>query len=131
MTLRACKILAIDDAAAILTFLRISLESQGAAFYSAGTATDGLRLCAEIKPDIVILDLGLPDRSGMDILPDICKHRTTPDSRTAPIVIVLTVRKEQSIRQQALERGASDYLTKPFLVDDLLEVILAHLHEPA
>lgn len=131
MTLRARKILAIDDSTAILTFLRISLELQGASFYSAGTAADGLRLCAELQPDLVILDLGLPDRNGMDILPELCQQpQNLPGQTASPTVIVLTVRKEQAMRHKAMELGASDYLTKPFLMDELLEVMVEHLKEP-
>lgn len=68
-------ILAIDDARSIRTFLRISLESQGVEFHEAGTAHEGLALCREVKPDLVVLDLGLPDVDGLTILPEI-KRRT-------------------------------------------------------
>lgn len=126
MSLQARKILAIDDSTAILTFLRISLELQGADFYTANTAADGIRLCNEIKPDLVILDLGLPDRDGIEVLPELCRPN---DTSASPTVIVLTVRKEQAIRQKALELGASAYLTKPFLMEELLEVMGEHLEE--
>lgn len=125
MSFQARTILAIDDSAAILTFLRISLELHGATFYSASTASDGVRLCHELQPDLVILDLGLPDRSGVDILPELIQDSAA--ERPAPAVIVLTVRKEQAMRQKTLELGASAYITKPFLMDELLEVMAEYL----
>lgn len=127
MTLRSRKILAIDDSAAILTFLRISLELQGAQFYAASTAADGVRLCDALHPDLVILDMGLPDRSGLEILPELLRG----SAGAPPVVIVLTVRKEQTIRQQALALGASDYLTKPFLMEELIEAMVTQLNAAA
>jgi DNA-binding response OmpR family regulator len=120
MSLAAKHILAIDDTASIRTFLRISLNAHGAMFYEAATASEGLSLCKEIKPDLVVLDLGLPDRDGLDILPEI-KHQE--NNGYAPNVIILSVRKEQSTKDKAFRLGADAYLTKPFLMEDLLEII--------
>lgn len=111
-------ILAIDDTPAIRTFLRISLLDLGVNFLEASTASDGMRLCEENKPDLVVLDLGLPDRDGLDILPEI---KASPEK--VPAVIVLTVRSDRKTRDIAKERGASAYLTKPFEMDDLIEAI--------
>lgn len=120
------KILAIDDALSIRTFLRISLESQGVDFHEAGTATDGLALCRELHPDLVVLDLGLPDIDGLDILPDI-KKVGEESGAEAPRVVVLTVRKENEIKDKARQLGADAYITKPFLVDELMEIIEQHV----
>ncbi|MBY0354736.1 MAG: response regulator [Rickettsiales bacterium] len=113
-------IVVIDDAPAIRTFLRISLEGQGAIFSEAENAHDGLELCSRVRPDMVVLDLGLPDRDGLDILPEIlsCSGPNHP-----PSVIVLTVRKDIAMRDAAFTRGAVAYVTKPFIMDDLLDVM--------
>jgi DNA-binding response OmpR family regulator len=115
------KILAIDDARSIRTFLRISLESQGAAFYEADTAHTGLKMCEEVRPDLVVLDLGLPDEDGLTILPDIKR------AGSAPQVIVLTVRKEHEMKEKARQLGADAYITKPFMVDELMDAIELHV----
>jgi DNA-binding response OmpR family regulator len=120
MTLDKKHIVVIDDTASIRTFLRISLEGEGALFSEAETAEQGLDLCERTKPDLVVLDLGLPDRDGLDILPELIQRSTNGHT---PPVIVLTVRKDLSVKEAALKRGASAYMTKPFLMDDLLDVI--------
>lgn len=119
MTLEGCKIVAIDDTPSIRTFLRVSLEDEGATFYGAGTAQEGIRLCQEVMPDLVVLDLGLPDADGLDILPTIKKTQ----QGGKPPVIVLTVRKGREIYKEAQDKGADGYITKPFMVEDLIEVI--------
>lgn len=119
MLLEGQTILAIDDAPSILTFLRVSLLDEGATFHAASTAKEGLRLCHEVHPDIVILDLGLPDADGLDILPEI----KNLSAQEPPCTIVLTVRKGNETIQEAYQKGADGYLTKPFMVEDLLEII--------
>lgn len=119
MSLEGKHIVAIDDTPSIRKFLRISLENMGANFHEAGTAEDGLRLTKELSPDIVVLDLGLPDRDGLDILPEIKESQENGD----PTVIVLTVRKELSYKTEAKKKGADAYLTKPFMMHELIEVI--------
>ena len=117
------RIVAIDDTHAILTFLRISLEAMGATFNGAATASGGMALCETVHPDLVILDLGLPDHEGFDILPRLKRLNKDRDLS----VVVLTVRKEQESRDKAKEMGADAYVTKPFIMDDLIEVILDKL----
>lgn len=119
MSLQGTKIVAIDDTPTIQTFLRVSLEDEGVEFFSASTATEGLKLCREVQPDLVVLDLGLPDIDGLEILPDI-KQTQKGDK---PPVVVLTVRKGRQTINEAYEKGADGYLTKPFMVEDLLELI--------
>lgn len=120
MPLQNKSIVVIDDTASIRTFLKISLQACGAKFYEAANAHDGVNLCAEVKPDLVVLDLGLPDRDGFDILPEIKKKDS---NNFAPKVIILSVRKEGSAKERALKLGADGYMTKPFLMDDLIELL--------
>jgi DNA-binding response OmpR family regulator len=126
MALRDKKVLVIDDAVPIRTFLRISLQAQGALYYEAGTAQSGLEICEEIKPDVIVLDLGLPDKDGMDIITELKKRGTNGHM---PLVVVLTVRKEEGMISRAYALGADAYITKPFLMEDLLEVIDTQLQE--
>jgi DNA-binding response OmpR family regulator len=121
MMLSGRKIVAIDDTKSILTFLRVSLEDEGADFFAASTAAEGLRLCERVVPDLVVLDLGLPDEDGLDVLPKI--KALFPGY--APKVIVLSVRKDNQTIAQARASGANDYLSKPFMVEDLLERVEA------
>jgi DNA-binding response OmpR family regulator len=121
MTLTNKQILAIDDTPSIRTFLRISLQSYGATFHEAATAQEGLDKCQQFNPDVIVLDLGLPDRDGLDVLPEIISHSQTTNKR--PVVIILSVRKEQQTKEMAFEMGATGYVTKPFIVEDLLDVI--------
>ncbi|WP_020400634.1 response regulator [Kordiimonas gwangyangensis] len=112
------KILVIDDTPSIRTFLRISMMDYGATFHEASTAGEGHKLCETEEPDLVILDLGLPDKDGLDLLPDIVGA-----NGSAPKVVVLSVRNDRRTREIAYERGASGYVTKPFIMEDLIETI--------
>lgn len=126
MSLANKHIVAIDDTHSILTFLRISLEAMGATFNGAATASGGMALCESNPPDLVILDLGLPDHEGFEILP---RLKRLQKNHGLPVV-VLTVRKEQESREMAEKLGADAYITKPFIMDDLIEVITQKL-QPA
>lgn len=127
MRLAGKKILVIDDAASIRTFLRISLQAEGATYLEAATAAQGLELCASEQPDLVVLDLGLPDRDGLEILPAI----KSSSADHAPFVVVLTVRREHPVISKAYTLGADAYVPKPFLVEDLLDVIQSKTHSAA
>lgn len=116
------RIVAIDDTPAILTFLRVSLEALGATVHEAMTAAGGLALCQGVHPDVVVLDLGLPDNDGLNILPRI-KQANSGAADTMPVVVVLTVRNEQMYRDKATQEGADAYLTKPFRLEQLVDVI--------
>ncbi|MFC3051459.1 response regulator [Kordiimonas pumila] len=113
------KILAIDDTKAIRTFLRISLMDKGVDFYEAATAAEGAALCQQKNPHVVMLDLGLPDRDGLDLLPEL----KAGISKTSPVIIVLTVRNDRRVRDLAFARGADAYVTKPFVMEDLVDTI--------
>ena len=122
-------IVAIDDTHSILNFLRIALEAQGARFQGVATASGGLALCESDRPDLVVLDLGLPDKEGFDILPRLKRLDKGGD---LPI-IVLTVRNSQKDREMASLLGASAYITKPFVMNELLDHMraLLHIDEPS
>jgi len=116
-------IIAIDDTHSILNFLRISLEALGARFQGAATASGGLALCESDRPDLVVLDLGLPDKEGLDILPRLKRL----DKEGNVPVIVLTVRNSPEDRELAASLGASAYITKPFVMNELVEEIQRQL----
>jgi two-component system, OmpR family, KDP operon response regulator KdpE len=118
------RIVAIDDTPAILTFLRASFEALEADFHEAQTASYGLALCEQLKPDVVILDLGLPDKEGLDI---ISRLKRQDKSSSLPIIIVLTVRNESVSRERAMRLGADAYFTKPFQMESLVETICRKL----
>ena len=120
MSLNGKKILVIDDTEAIRTFLRIFLMAKGAQILEADNAANGLSLNQSENPDLIVLDLGLPDRDGMDLLPDLRQE-------TSPPVIILSVRKESDTIDRAYGLGASGYLTKPFAMEDLLDEIEAKI----
>jgi two-component system KDP operon response regulator KdpE len=113
MTSEAPLILVIEDEAPIRRFLRASLADQGYRFNEAETAQDGLRLAAAQPPDLIVLDLGLPDQNGLEVL------RQIRDWSTVPIIIV-SARGQEHDKVTALDLGANDYLTKPFGVGELL-----------
>ncbi len=113
------RILVVDDEPAILRFLRASLASQG---YVVTIATDARTALGTVRTgavDLVILDLGLPDEDGLDVIRSIRK-----DCASLPI-IVLSSRDHESAKVAALDLGADDYVTKPFGVDELLARIRA------
>jgi two-component system KDP operon response regulator KdpE len=105
--------LIIDDEAQIRRFLRISLEANGYRVHEARTGQEGLMEAATLRPDIVILDLGLPDTDGLSVLKRLREWSKVP-------VIILSVRNAETEKIAALDAGADDYLTKPFSVGELL-----------
>ena len=107
------RILIVDDEQSIRSFLRTSLVAYGYTVFEAGRGKDALCRSVETHPDAIILDLGLPDMDGKDVITRIRKRAKTP-------IIILTVRDEQSEKISALDAGADDYLTKPFAVGELL-----------
>lgn len=106
-------ILIIDDELPIRRFLRASLTAEGYGVVEAESGGAGLKLAAQQPPDLVILDLGLPDIDGQDVL------RRLREWLAAPIV-VLSARDQEPQKVEALDHGADDYLTKPFGVGELL-----------
>lgn len=105
-------VLIVEDEQAIRRFLRTALEAEGLRVFDAQTLQRGLLEAATRKPDLVILDLGLPDGDGIDFIRDFRQWSTTP-------VIVLSARSEESDKIAALDAGADDYLSKPFGIGEL------------
>ena len=121
------RVLVIDDEPQIRKFLEISLRAQGYAVELAATAQGGLDALATHGADLVVLDMGLPDRDGLDVLREIRQWTTVP-------VLMLTVRSHESEKVAALDAGANDYVTKPFGVQELmarLRVLLRSQAVPA
>lgn len=114
------RILIVDDEPQIRKFVDISLRSQGYATLLAATGQEGLTLLASKGADLVILDLGLPDRDGKDVLAELRQWSDVP-------VVVLTVRSDEAEKVALLDGGANDYITKPFGVDELMARIRALL----
>ena len=121
------RVLVVDDEPAILLTVELNLVHNGYETDTAVTGEDALRLFGAHDPDLVILDLGLPDVDGLEVI-----RRIRLESK-API-IVLTVRDAEQDKVAALDLGADDYVTKPFGVEELLarvRVALRHASEPA
>lgn len=126
MSKTGARVLVIDDEAAIRKLLRICLEPESYTVREAANAGDGLREAAQSRPELIILDLGLPDMDGLTLLKRIREWSQVP-------IIVLTVRESDSDKVGALDSGADDYLTKPFSTAELLarvRVALRHAQQP-
>lgn len=106
-------ILVIEDEAPIRKFLRVSLTGEGYVLSEAETGQEGLKLAARCPPDLVLLDLGLPDRDGLEVIRQLREWSSVP-------IVVLSARGQESDKVAALDIGADDYLTKPFGVGELL-----------
>ncbi|MGZ3857832.1 MAG: response regulator [Bacteriovorax sp.] len=107
------KILIIEDETPIRKLLRVSLEANGYQIIEAETGQKGLQKILENKPEIILLDLGLPDKSGLEILKEIRQWSQTP-------IIILTVVDNAEVKVEALDGGADDYITKPFNISEVL-----------
>jgi two-component system KDP operon response regulator KdpE len=118
------KILLVEDEQRIRRFVRSALESEGWQVVEAETARRGLVESSAHKPDIVILDLGLPDGDGVDFIRELRTWTTLP-------VLVLSARALESDKIAALDAGADDYLTKPFSTGELLARVRAMLRRLA
>lgn len=121
---RGARILVIDDDPAILRVLTRNLSARDFQVGEAATATDGLRLFAQSHPDLIILDLGLPDLDGVEVIRQLRRESSTP-------IIVLSVRGAERDKVAALDEGADDYLTKPFGVEELLARVRVALRHAA
>jgi two-component system KDP operon response regulator KdpE len=114
------RVLVIDDEPQIHRFLRPALEAAGYAVERADQAAEGLRLAAARAPDVVLLDLGLPDMDGQEVLRRLRGFSKVP-------VIILSARDREGEKITALDNGADDYVEKPFSVGELLARIRAAL----
>lgn len=106
-------ILVVDDERAIRRFLRASLAAHGHVIFEAATGIEALAIVAEQRPDIIFLDLGLPDIDGLEVIRQIREWSAIP-------VIVLSVLDQEKDKISALDAGADDYLTKPFGIGELM-----------
>src|SRR5512138_1397647 len=107
------RILVVDDENAIRRYLRTALTAQGFTVYEASNGQETLNAVIETRPDVIILDLGLPDFDGIEVTRRLREWSQTP-------IIVLSVREAEQDKIAALDAGADDYLTKPFGTGELL-----------
>jgi two-component system KDP operon response regulator KdpE len=118
------KVVVIDDEAAICRALRINLTARSYDVKTASDGTSGLATVARERPDVVIVDLGLPDMDGADVIRGIRGWSTAP-------IIVLSARENEVTKVAALDAGADDYVTKPFGMDELLARLRAAVRRAA
>jgi two-component system, OmpR family, KDP operon response regulator KdpE len=118
--------LVIDDEPQIRRLLRVTLEGNGYRVVDAATGNDGVLQAAQSRPDVILLDLGLPDLDGLSVLKRIREWSRVP-------VLVLSVRDREQDKVAALDNGADDYVTKPFNSGELLarlRAALRHIQPP-
>jgi len=120
MSAAAPRVLVIDDEAQIRRFLDIGLRAEGYQVLLAATGAEGLALAATQSPDLVILDIGLPDREGHEVLAELRQWSQVP-------VLMLSVRDSEAQKVRALDSGANDYVTKPFGIQELMARLRALL----
>src|SRR5262245_13224149 len=117
-------IMLIEDELPMRRFLRASLASHGYRVAEAGTGKDGIEQTAVRNPDVVLLDLGLPDQDGLTVTSSLREWAKAP-------IIVISARGREEDKIRALDAGADDYLTKPFGVGELLARIRVALRHAA
>lgn len=118
--MKTIKILLIEDEISIRRFLKVALESAAFQVIEATSGHEGLGLAISHNPDLIILDIGLPDISGFELIPKLREWYNRP-------ILVLTVYDQEDEKVRALDLGADDYLTKPFGVPELLARLRASL----
>ncbi len=114
------RILVIDDESQIRRLLKVTLVAHGYVVDEASDASDGLDQIISFKPDLILLDLGLPDMDGLDVIHSIREWSKTP-------ILILSAREHENEKIKALDLGADDYITKPFGMGELLARIRAGL----
>lgn len=124
MSLMGVRILLIEDDAVIRGFVRDSLQAEGCEVFEAQTAARGTLEAATRQPSLLVLDLGLPDRDGLEVIRDVRVWSQLP-------IIVLSARTQEADKVAALDAGADDYLVKPFGVPELLARVRAQLRRAA
>ncbi|WP_433264144.1 response regulator [Actinosynnema sp. CS-041913] len=118
------KVLVVDDEPQIVRALRINLSARGYSVLTAHDGTSALKAAAEGKPDVVVLDLGLPDVDGTEVIAGLRGWTSVP-------IIVLSARTDSTDKVEALDAGADDYVTKPFGMDELLARLRAAVRRSA
>jgi len=124
VTVRPVRVLLIEDDGKIRRFLRMTLESEGITVFEAESGREGLAEAARQQPDLVILDLGLPDMDGVEVIRQLRAWSDVP-------VVVLSARSAETQKVLALDSGADDYLTKPFGNLELMARLRLHLRRRA
>jgi two-component system KDP operon response regulator KdpE len=124
MTRVGLRVLIVDDEIAILRFLRVALNGEGFVVFEASSGQEALKALALERPDLLLLDLGLPDMDGVQVTRRLREWSQVP-------VIILSVREQEADKVAALDAGADDYLTKPFGVGELLARIRTVLRRQA
>jgi two-component system KDP operon response regulator KdpE len=117
-------VLIIEDEAEIRRFLRSTLPAHGYRLYETSTGAEGLAQAASRNPDIILLDLGLPDMDGIEVIRQVRAWSAIP-------ILVLSARDQEQVKVAALDLGADDYVTKPFGVEELLARMRAALRHAA
>ena len=112
------KVLIVEDDTQIRRFVSTALESEGMEVHEASTGSQGLTDAGRLRPDLLILDLGLPDMDGVDVVKRLREKSPVP-------IIVLSARSLETAKIATLDAGADDYLTKPFSVGELLARVRA------
>ncbi|WP_261302602.1 response regulator [Paenibacillus andongensis] len=123
MTTTGAKILIIDDEPQIRKLLRVTLNAHGFEAAEASTGQEGMLQATMVRPDLIVLDLGLPDMTGMEVLAHIREWSQVP-------IIILTAQDQEQDKVAALDRGADDYVTKPFGMGEFMarmRVALRHI----
>lgn len=124
MTTTNQRVLVVDDEASIRRYLRAALGAQGLTVYETATGLEAINAVLSHRPDIIILDLGLPDIDGIEVTRRLREWSQTP-------IIVLSVREAEQDKIAALDAGADDYLTKPFGTGELLARMRVALRKQA
>ena len=122
--MKGARVLVVDDEPQIQRFLTVALTAAGYEVLTAETGAQALRLAATGAPDLIVLDLGLPDRDGKEVLSEIRKFSQTP-------VIILSARDREAEKIEALDLGADDYVEKPFAIGELTARLRAALRHAA
>ncbi|HVS67122.1 MAG TPA: response regulator [Mycobacteriales bacterium] len=112
------RVLVVDDEPQILRALRVNLSARSYDVYTAATGRQALDVAAQQRPDLIVLDLGLPDMDGVDVIHAIRDRSNTP-------IVILSGRLNSNEKIRALDAGADDYVTKPFNVDELVARVRA------
>jgi len=114
------RVLIVDDEPSVRRFLKASLSSRGYTVFQAGSGKEALMEMSSCRPDVIVLDLGLPDLDGVEVTRSIREHSSVP-------IIILSVRDGEKDKVAALDMGADDYLTKPFSEEEMLARLRAVL----
>ncbi|OAT82398.1 response regulator [Desulfotomaculum copahuensis] len=124
MAVEGARVLVVDDEIQIRRLLKVALSGHGYAVEEAASGKEGLNKAATSRPDLIILDLGLPDLDGLNVLQQLREWSLIP-------VIILSVKEREEQKIAALDAGADDYVTKPFSMGELLARIRAALRHAA